>query len=683
MSTSLPDTGNDILFIVNAVFGGRNTPGFRPYQLVRFGLLTPQVIARGSAVSYQALHFPLPGRSLIPRGLNFVRIKCWPTLPARQIERGLFDVLCLRASRRLPWRPRAVHLWDSLPRTAAFWHAQGVPLVLDLQMAHPQCYHALIEQGAVDPHLLGTLDDPDTDRCIALADRLVCPSRFVQDSLPRLAHPKAVIIPFGADPPAADAVAVATPTVAEHDRPLRVLFAGNVNVRKGIPFLIEAWRQLPAAIRDHAELVICGRFFREMQETFAAPPPHIRLVGFQAEMTPWFRAADVFVLPSLMEGSAKAVYEAMVHGLPVIVSSHTGSVVTHGVDGWIVPPADASALSEALTALLGDAALRRRLGDAARASVARYTWEDYALAVARLHLRPDAAIAPPPPANTAAQALRERRRADTYREHQAPRPLTWKAHQAAQRMVIRIKARRRVIGGTASSWLRFPFYHHVFADERRGFARHLDAMRQVGEFISLDQALSLIRQGRPYDGRYFCLTFDDGFRNILTNAVPILSAREIPATVFVISDLVIETPGQWTSAHDHFFGPHRLPAAFLSWDDCRTLLASGFAIGSHSAGHRRFVTLSTEEVAHELSSSKKKIEQALGQPCHHFCCPWGKPDRDFKSDRDPMLAQQLGYQSFLTTQWGSVAVGDSPFAIRRVGLVANDGLAQLRYFLSL
>ncbi|CAK0769259.1 hypothetical protein CCP3SC15_30001 [Gammaproteobacteria bacterium] len=673
MSTSLPTAGSDILFIVNSVFGGRNTPGFRPYQLVRFGRLAPNVIARGSAVPYQPIGFPLPGRSLIPRGLNFIRIKFWSALPTRAMERWLFDHRCLAASRRLGWRPRAVHLWDALPETAVFWHAQGVPLVLDLQMAHPRCYQPLVATGAVDPALLGSLEDPATDRCIALADRLVCPSHFVQDSLPTVARRKSVVIPFGADPIAPTSASARNP-----NRPLRVLFAGNVNLRKGIPFLIEAWRRLPAVLTDHAELILCGRIFREMVEPLAAAPPSIRPVGFQAEMAPWFNDADLFVLPSLMEGSAKAVYEAMAHGLPVVVSSHSGSVVESGVDGWVVPPADVSALADALAQLLGDAALRQRLGAAARTSAARYTWDAYAAAVADLYQdqKEKPTISP-------VLSLRQYRRADTYREHQAPRALLGKINQSAQRAIIRVKAHSRCIGGTRSVWLRFPFYHHVFADERRGFVRHLEAMRQYGEFISLDQALGLLASGRPYDGRYFCLTFDDGFRNILTHAAPILAEREITAAIFVVSNLVSDNIGDWGTQQDNFFGPNRLPAEFLSWDDCRALSASGFTIGSHSANHRHFIELSATEVEHELSASKAQIEQALGQPCHHFCCPWGKPGRDFKPERDPALAAQLGYRSFLTTRWGSVEASDSPFSIRRVGLVARYGLSQLRYFLSL
>jgi glycosyltransferase involved in cell wall biosynthesis/peptidoglycan/xylan/chitin deacetylase (PgdA/CDA1 family) len=682
MSQSETAGGSDILFIVNSVFGGRNTPGFRPFQPIRFGRIHPTVIARGTAVAYAPMRFPLPGRSVIPRGLNFLRIKLWPSLPSRAIEQGLFDRLCLRACRRLGWRPRAVHLWDQLPETAAFWHAQGVPVVVDLQMAHPRCYQPLVAAGALDPTPLGSLDDPALDRCVELADRLVCPSHFVLDSLPPGARAKAVVIPFGADP----VTAAPSSTLPEGDgdgagdgeRPLRVLFAGNVNLRKGVPFLLDAWGRLPPDIAARAELVLCGRLFREMAESLAAAPANVRAVGFQGDMAPWFAGADVFALPSLMEGSAKAVYEAMAHGLASVVSAHAGSVIDHGVDGLVVPPADAAALAAALAQVLGDAGLRRRMGEAARATATRHTWDAYATAIADVHRDwPDPAARP---------AASPARLADTWREHQAPRALPWRINGAVQRAGVGVKSIGRRIGGTpGSTWLRFPFYHHVFADERRGFAAHLDAMRAEGEFIGLDDAVDLLAGGQPVDGRYFCLTFDDGFRNVMTHGAPLLAARGIPAAMFVVSGLTADGVGRETGDRAGFFGRERRPAAFLSWQDCRDLVGAGFTIGSHTVGHRRLVTLGDDEAEAELAGSKADIEAALGVACHHFCCPWGKPGRDFRLDRDPDLAARLGYRSFLTTKWGAMGGGDphSPFAIRRVGLVARYGLAQLRHFLSL
>ncbi len=663
----------EIVFIVNSVFGARKAPGFRPYQLVRFGTCRPRVIARGSAVAHAPIHFPLPGRSLIPRGLNFVRIKLVPGLPAREIEQGLFDRLCLRQSRRLRDTPRLVHLWDHLPLTAAYWKARGVPVVVDLHMAHPRCYRPLVAAGRIEAASAGSLEDPAADRCIALADLLVCPSVFVRDSLPEADRARAVVIPFGADP------VPVLPDRTGRTGPVRVLFAGNINRRKGVPFLLAAWRAL-ALPPDQAELVLCGRQFAEAADWVREAPPGVRCAGFQADMAPYFAEADVFVLPSLMEGSAKAVYEAMAAGLPAIVTPHTGSVIEDGVDGLVVPPADAESLAAALGRLIADRTLRERLGERARQTAQGYSWEVYARAVAGLYQR-----WPVPPETRAPATVPDAPAPDapmTYFGHVAPRPLASKVRMLADQGRLALKAWPRRVD-TAGTWLRFPFYHHVFDDERRGFARHLETMRQYGEFIGLDDAVRLLEDGTRLDGRYLCVSFDDGFRCGLTHAVPILAERSVPAAFFIVSGLVPGQAGDCTPEQRGFFGPGRRPVPFLTWDDCRTLLDAGMTIGSHSAGHRPLIGLDDAEARRELAVSKAAIEAALGRPCDHFCCPWGKPGRDFKVERDPVVARDLGYRSFLTTKYGAMAPGDSPFAIRRVGLIARFGTYQLRYFLSL
>ncbi|MEI6559830.1 MAG: glycosyltransferase [Rhodospirillaceae bacterium] len=662
-----------ILFIVNSVFGARKAPGFRPWQLVRFDTCHPRVIARGSAVEYQPIHFPLPGRSLIPRGLNFLRIKAFPRLPAREIEQGLFDLLCEWQSRRVRETPAAVHLWDHLPRTAAYWKARGARVLVDLHMAHPRCYQPLVDDGRIDAASVGPLEDPAADACIEIADVLVCPSTFVRDSLPEAARAKAVVIPFGAD------AVTPPPPRTGRSGPLRVLFAGNVNRRKGVPFLLEAWRRL-ALPPETAELVMCGRIFAEAADWVRGAPPGVRFAGFQADMAPFFADADLFVLPSLMEGSAKAVYEAMAYGLPPIVTPHTGSIVRDGVDGLVVEAADPESLAAALGRLIGDAGARQAMAAAARDSAKTYSWEAYAQGVAALY-RQD-----PPPASSAvplaSSSAPPPREPGSYFQHIWPASLPSKINILANQGKIYLKSARASVD-TTNNWLRFPFYHHLFDDERWVFGHHLEAMRNYGEFISLDDAVSLIEHDTPLDGRYLCLSFDDGFRNCVTNALPMLAERSIPAAFFVVSGLVPEVAGEITEAQRRFFGPKRKPIPFMTWDDCRTLLAAGMTIGSHSASHRPFISLGDDEAYEELRRSKAGIEAALGIRCDHFCCPWGKPDRDFKTAREPANAKALGYRSLLTTKYGSMRPGDSPYAIRRVGIIARFGTYQLRHFLSL
>lgn len=235
----------------------------------------------------------------------------------------------------------------------------------------------------------------------------------------------------------------------------------------------------------------------------------------------------------------------------------------------------------------------------------------------------------------------------------------------------------------SSNWIRFPYYHHVFDDERRGFERQLRYMRGFGEFVSLDDALGLIEQEGELDGRYFCITFDDGFRNNLSNAVPILLDHAAPAAFFVPTAFIgvpaddVEEQGV---GRIHQFGGTAIE--FLDWDEVRELAAvDGMSVGSHTVSHQRLSDLEDDAVEYELRASKEKIERELGARCDHFCAPVGRPGLDFDPERDPELAMRAGYRSFLTTRRGSHGRRPIPEFVERDHLIAAWGVYQLRYFL--
>ena len=96
-----------------------------------------------------------------------------------------------------------------------------------------------------------------------------------------------------------------------------------------------------------------------------------------------YRAADVFVFPTLLEGLGLVVLEAMACGLPVIVTPRgPDEVVRDGVDGYVVPAGDSNAIIEALERLYSDAELRLQLGRNARLQAERWSWARYASAAA-------------------------------------------------------------------------------------------------------------------------------------------------------------------------------------------------------------------------------------------------------------------------------------------------------------
>jgi len=93
-------------------------------------------------------------------------------------------------------------------------------------------------------------------------------------------------------------------------------------------------------------------------------------------------------------------------------------------------------------------------------------------------------------------------------------------------------------------------------------------------------------------------------------------------------------------------------------------------------------SLDASAVADELRASKMLIERELGRSCRHFACPWGQPNTDFRPDRDPMIAQQLGYGSFFTTLRGKARQGQSTFLLPRDKIEPGWGNYQMRFFFS-
>ena len=158
--------------------------------------------------------------------------------------------------------------------------------------------------------------------------------------------------------------------------PFRVLFVGQITQRKGISYLIRAFEQ--ANLPD-AELTLVGAICGS-----ASPWVGTRAVRRKAQVPRWelptvYAEADVYVLPSIVEGFPLTALEAMASGLPVIVSEHTfgSDVITDGIDGYIVPIRDSEAIADRLRYLYDHPSERHRIGAAARRRAEHFSWKHY------------------------------------------------------------------------------------------------------------------------------------------------------------------------------------------------------------------------------------------------------------------------------------------------------------------
>jgi len=207
----------------------------------------------------------------------------------------------------------------------------------------------------------------------ALCDRILCGADFVRDAIRSVGGPadKCMVVPYGFDFPKRKSEI----RKRESRRPLRVLTVGTVCLRKGLPYVAETAETL----RGEMEFRVVGPC-RLLPDGLAKLRSSVELIGPvpRSEVQTHFDWADVFLFPSLCEGSATVCYEALASGLPVICTPNTGSVVRDGEDGFLVPIRDVGAIVERLQELDRD---RSRLAAMSEAALARrefFTLDAYA-----------------------------------------------------------------------------------------------------------------------------------------------------------------------------------------------------------------------------------------------------------------------------------------------------------------
>ncbi|MCB9914482.1 MAG: N-acetyl-alpha-D-glucosaminyl L-malate synthase BshA [Planctomycetes bacterium] len=267
----------------------------------------------------------------------------------------------------------------------------------DLLHAHYALPHAVVAWivreaagGAHAPRIVTTLHGTDTNlvgaapeyapllaHVLAASDAVTCVSehlaREARDAFGLTGERAARVIPDFVD------TARFRPRPRPTGAPARVVHVSNFRPLKRVPWLVEAFAA--AAAGGDAELVLVGEG-PELDASRAAAErsgARVTFLGPRRDLAEVVADADVFALASAQESFGLAALEAMAAGVPVLAPAVGGlpEVLRDGVEGRLVPPDDRAAWSAALRELLGDPALRARLGAAGRArAVARFGREE-------------------------------------------------------------------------------------------------------------------------------------------------------------------------------------------------------------------------------------------------------------------------------------------------------------------
>lgn len=262
----------------------------------------------------------------------------------------------------------------------------------------------------------------------------------------------------------------------------------------------------------------------------------------------------------------------------------------------------------------------------------------------------------------------------------------------------------------------------VFGPDAEAFRNHLIWMKKYGEPISENDLLDLVYKNRPLPKKAFLVTFDDGYSDNVTKALPILKEQKVPAIFFIPTSSIIKRElGWWDEIYwclkhakktnfvfrgtpinldplhlrhsAEFFiqlmkmepqnktaflleelrqscGSEPIPfeardSELMTWEQAKECLANNIRIGSHTHSHRVLATLDVETQRKELTDSKQILEEMLGTTIHSLAYPVGGYEH-FNTET-MQIAKECGYKlafSFLTGTNLSRKI--NPYDIKRI-----------------
>ena len=179
------------------------------------------------------------------------------------------------------------------------------------------------------------------------------------------------------------------------DGKVNILFVGRLEKRKGVSYLLEAYKRVKQEIPNSRLIIVGpgtrlrGKYEKKVKRNSLNDVVFIGFVSYD-ELPRYYKTADIFCAPAIgWESFGIILLEAMAMGKPIVASNIEGyaGLVTHGVEGLLVPPKDVGMLAQALTTLMANQSLRQEMGARGRVKAADYSWEHIARRVLDYYVR--------------------------------------------------------------------------------------------------------------------------------------------------------------------------------------------------------------------------------------------------------------------------------------------------------
>jgi glycosyltransferase involved in cell wall biosynthesis len=347
------------------------------------------LVRQGVQVSLYAASCERKIRGL--KGLKETLISLGVKLPIRLIGRRrameIHDRIVAKALRQIRDRYGIdlIHCWPSgAKETLKAAHELGIRTLLERPNTHTryamevvgqQCAQLGIRLPRSHSHAFDSYRLRREEEEFELADRLLCPSKFVVKTFLDMgfSKEKLVLHQYGFDP---SRFGICADDPAQLDRrPFSMLFVGNCEPRKGLHYALDAW--LGSKASRNGVFYICGKYVRGYRELLASrlAHPSIKETGFLEDVVSLLQKCHVLILPSVEEGGALVTYEARACGCVLLVSSVSGAKCQHMKNSLVHEPGDVDALSRHIDLLDSDRELYFKLRENSLADVGDLTWQ--------------------------------------------------------------------------------------------------------------------------------------------------------------------------------------------------------------------------------------------------------------------------------------------------------------------
>ena len=365
-----------VVNICNSKIGYQGNIGLRTAQILR------NVIHKDNIISFSISRsifkknknsFTYGILKNIPSLLNSIRVNIFQNFNSKYYDVLLFELFVLFYLKFIPLHEGdVIHIWEISPRIIKYLKKKKCKIILDVPIA-PHNYRNEIKNELLTK--FSKIQDRkiinNETFCFNNVDKIIVPSLFVKNEIIKynVNENKVEIIPFGVKPDNFKKKLI-------DKKGIDYCLAGVLNKRKGVQYLLKAWE---SGNFSEDRLHLCGKLTPGIKNQIKTMSNNnnIILPGF-IDTAEYFKKCDVYVFPSLMEGSSKSIYEAMNRSLPIICTKESGSIIKDGIEGFIIEKMSSKDILDKLLFFKNNNDVIASMGEKSKATVSKFTWDLYA-----------------------------------------------------------------------------------------------------------------------------------------------------------------------------------------------------------------------------------------------------------------------------------------------------------------